>query len=584
MVAFHWAAGQIALGAFDGMPTNSLERFVFVLAMMVGFLFGSTLVSTLSAAMMDYQMMQKDKNHKIRTLRQYLRENDVDPTVALPVQKQVVQRLAQREKLEEKDVPALSLLSVALRTSLRFAIQKPPLMHHPMFRLWIGIDEVMMQRVCMRAVTFVQLRQKDDLFTAGSSAETAYTLTDGELCYTQDPDSSAVEYAESTTVFPGRWLSEAALWSEWIHVGRAEAVVPSQVLEIHAQSLLESVSRDMIISDLAAEYCKHFCRRVVSAGPPHAPWPNDLEVPFTDYCDLVVSMLKEVQVTIGMHAVQSLLTKSGTRGKVMDKLIDEVRDGKSIVVVTGEGDIIRVVSLVALRAERDDDGFIFAQVAKWERDRGEIKAACQMPGFKQERDELVGEAFQRLFNTKLQILKNKVDITGTVRENSEKHSKEYGVHTRYIRSVCSARLACGVTIDAPVCGVGVEKALSVNPGRAGVARTSSANASRPSVFQRHVSPSDTISDPANPAALGMDPADAEMLRSLQETPVIVTGSLTDSSRNLYAWLPPEAFASLNGGGKDHVLKAWVAMLRLPEAVGDWMSGASDGDSVTAVSF
>mmetsp|Transcript_74658 Transcript_74658/g.228436 ORF Transcript_74658/g.228436 Transcript_74658/m.228436 type:complete len:950 (-) Transcript_74658:81-2930(-) len=546
MVAFHWATGQIALGTIDTLPTNSLERCVFVLAMMVGFLFGSMLVSMMSASMMDYRMMQKDKKHKIRTLRQYLRENEVSPYVAMPVQKQILQRLSHRDKLEEKDVPALALLSVALRSSLRFAIQRSHLMHHPMFRLWIDIDKAMVQRVCMEAVHFVQLRQKDDLFAAGNIATAAYSLSDGQLVYRQSPDSSAVDEETSTVVSPGKWLSEAALWSEWTHVGRAEALVPCQVLDIHAEKFLETVHLDMIIKDLALEYCKQFFRRVVSAGPPHAPWPNDLEVPYTDYCNLVVSMSREAQVTIGRHAV-GLLAKGWNKGLAMETLIDEVRNGKCIVVATGEGDIIRVVSLVALRVERDD-GHIFVQVAKWERDSDAIRVACQMPGVKQERDELVGDTVQRLFATKLQLLANKVDITGTTRENFEKPSKEYGVHTRYLKAVCSARLKAGAEIDAPVCRLNADLNVALP-------------------FHRGESPmgSDAADGQGIPGSRPCDPVDAQLLMDLQDTPVLVTGSQDDPTRNLYAWLSPDTFAGFISGGNEHVMKRWVASMSLSES-------------------
>lgn len=76
-VSLHWAVGQIALGAIETMPTNSCERILFVLTMMFGFCFGSTLISTLSAAMMDYHMMQQDRTTKLRRLKQYLSENKV---------------------------------------------------------------------------------------------------------------------------------------------------------------------------------------------------------------------------------------------------------------------------------------------------------------------------------------------------------------------------------------------------------------------------------------------------------------------------------------------------------------------------
>lgn len=47
-------------------------------------------------------------------------ENEVSALVAVPVQKQVEQRLNRRESLGEDDVSALQLLSVALRSQLRF--------------------------------------------------------------------------------------------------------------------------------------------------------------------------------------------------------------------------------------------------------------------------------------------------------------------------------------------------------------------------------------------------------------------------------------------------------------------------------
>merc|ERR1711920_478330 len=329
-----------------------------------------------------------------------------------------------------------------------------------------------------------------------------------------------------TPVHPGTLLCEAALWTEWIHVGRAEATTACELLEIHGERLVESVGRDMIIMDIANEYCIHFHRRVMSAGPPHAAWPNDLDVPFSDYCDLVVSMKREVQLIIGMDAV-ALLEQSGRWSKPFDKLTDEVRDGKSVAAVTGEGNVIRVVSLVALRVERPD-GHILVQVAKWE--NSQMKAACQLPGLKQDRGELVGEAVERLFDTKLPFLAEWVTITSTAREKMEKASKEFGVDTRYLKSICTAKLKPDACIDAPLCGTWLVKRHS------GDARASSA----------------------------LDPADGEIMAILEGTPVLAAGVIGAASSNCYAWLPHEIFWILSGGGKDHVLKPWLESLTLPE--------------------
>merc|ERR1719512_235783 len=104
--------------------------------MMVGFLFGSSLVAKLGAALVEYQMMQKEKRQKINDLRQYLLEKNVETALAVPVQKQAKERLAQRDRLLESQVDILDMISSTLRQQLHFSVQQPHLVRHPLFRLF----------------------------------------------------------------------------------------------------------------------------------------------------------------------------------------------------------------------------------------------------------------------------------------------------------------------------------------------------------------------------------------------------------------------------------------------------------------
>lgn len=544
MVAFHWAAGQIALGSIDVTPSNSVERIVFVLTMMIGFLFGSTLVSMLSAAMMDYQMMQKDMTLKLRMLRQYLRENEVPAGIAVLVQRQVEQRLQERERLDENDVVALSVLSAALRSQLRFEIQRPDLSRHPVFRLWIGMDTKLMHRTCMKAVSFLYLRPRDDLFAPGATAQSAYALVKGCLSYAQSPDSSPVSDEVCTAVEPGKWLCEAALWVEWTHVGRAESTMACQMLEIGASSLSQCLQQDFIIKEVAVEYCRQFHKRVRAAYPPHAPWPTDLEIPFTDYCNLVVSMSKQVQVAIGRDAVNQLSMQRGARA--IEQLRQEVDSSKSIVVVTGTGAIIRVVSLVVLRATQPS-GHVFMQVGKY--DGSSVKSALQLPGVKQEADELVSETLERIFATKLTMLEGKLEFLGITQEDQEKESKEFGVQTRYLRSICAARLPAGKKLDAHVC---TEKPKEVESE---------------AVFCEEVMRQSTSS-----GALMH-----HLLRALKEIIVYAVPS-GDRSGNLYAWVPADRLGILGSSNGEKILRTWLSNLEMPaQSVSEQPDTNNEGD-------
>merc|ERR1712176_1467394 len=103
----------------------------------------------------------------------------------------------------------------------------------------------------------------------------------------------------------------------------------------------------------------------MSAIPPHAIWPNDLHVPLADFGDLVGALTEDMQEVIGMDALKAYKWKKGMAQNGHQNLRNEIKKGKSLVILTGAGEVERVVSVVALRVERPDD-HIFVQLAKWE--------------------------------------------------------------------------------------------------------------------------------------------------------------------------------------------------------------------------
>jgi len=525
-VSLHWAAGQITLGAIDIMPTNSCERAFFVVSMFCGFFFGSTLVSMLSAAMMDYRMMQKDKTMKLRQLRRYLQENEVNSGIAVRVQKQVEQRLSLTECLSEEDVAVLHLLSTTLRSQLRFEIVSPNLTRHPLFRLWTTMDAMLMQRVCAQAVQFLNLRPKDDLFTAGTVSPCAYVLVNGKMVYSQYPDSSPVPKATSEEADVGQWFCEAALWVEWTHVGKAEAGTSCKLLCIDGASLFVHLQQDFIVRGVAVEYGRQFCKRVASAGPPHAVWPTDLQVPFTDFCELVVSMDKHVQQTIGRVALGQMHAQRA-KGDI-EKLREEVEASEAIVVISGTGALTRVVSLVVLRAT-DGNGSVFMQVGKW--NGVEFHRAFLLPGIKQEANEHVGETLERMFATKLSCLREGVELCGFQRETEEKESKEHGVQTKYIRSICNAQVL--TRVDATICHAQM---------RASVVMHSTETVGR----------SRTL----------LDANQKQIVAQLQATTVYAVPA-DDGTGVLYAWVPEGLIEPLGSASGERALGQFLAAVEWP---------------------
>eukprot|EP00971_Amphidinium_carterae_P153157 3035901-Amphidinium_carterae.1 len=174
---FHWSLTQITLGATEVVSGNTVERIYTVICLVFGLLFGSTLVSSLSATMVEFQMLRSaPKRHpspdseaeapshnKVGTLGAEMLSSKSMPHALvcgsmkpclylIPVftcckewqtsetAKQVKERLGPTDKLQEGDVKSLELLSHQLLSLLRREIYGGHLALHPLLNLWSGMD------------------------------------------------------------------------------------------------------------------------------------------------------------------------------------------------------------------------------------------------------------------------------------------------------------------------------------------------------------------------------------------------------------------------------------------------------------
>mmetsp|Transcript_30522 Transcript_30522/g.71258 ORF Transcript_30522/g.71258 Transcript_30522/m.71258 type:complete len:1088 (-) Transcript_30522:115-3378(-) len=437
--SLHWSVAQITLGSMGVSCLNSYEHAFNVVCLMFGLLFGSSLISSLSATMVQFQMLRNGRAQKLQMLRKYLQDNDVDLHIATLVQKQVKERLGPKEQLTDVDIPELALLSSSLRLELRLEIYKPHVTVHPLFALWHRIDPSSFKRFCAEALDFRSLRAGDELFVAARAADPqAYLLIQGKIQYEQDPTTAPNLVSNDQKVSSGTVLAEAALYSQWIHVGKASAASNCRLLQVNGELTAEVLKIATTAGPIVRQYAQNFHRRLISAGPPRSAFPTDLVVPYTDFEDMVVAMEMNCQIAIGNNALCATGDRRW-RGKqaALMELRKEVDQGKSVVMLNGSGDVQRVVSVIAVKVV-DENEKVLVQLAKME--KGRLKFAGQLPGSKQQRGELATEAVQRVLETKLAPLTSCIEFAEMTRSSEEKESKQFGVRTKYLRTVCKAVL------------------------------------------------------------------------------------------------------------------------------------------------
>lgn len=447
VTTFHWSMIQLANGSMEVLPQNTSERIFTIGCLVVGVVIGCSLVSSISASVMQAQTLRQSHNEKVAALRHYLRQHAIDQKVAVRVLRQYNDRTGVRSLLTEKDVPALEILSSSLRAELRCQIFCPLLQSHPLFRLWFKVHPPALHKVCWVAVRSELLLPTDILFSYNSEAECAYMVVTGSLEYRQNAssgDSNILKYVsedprtqiqeETVAVGSGDILCEAALWSCWQHVGELECVTKAQIIAVSATQLLEVMNLNPVVREITMEYARMFHARVVSSKPLAAQWPSDIHVPLTDYSEIVSQMSPELRQVIGQLALES----SPLSHSRVEKLTAEVLDGTATVVQDGAGEVLRIISVSTLSITRDGDDCVLVCLGRML--QGHAKPNGKLPGTKQKAGELPSSAVGRILATELAPMWPMLQFTNASREVVTEKSKQLGVRTKYVRTVQHARL------------------------------------------------------------------------------------------------------------------------------------------------
>lgn len=430
--AFHWSIAQVTLGSCEIAATNSVERVANIFMLLVGTVVSSTLTSSLSAAMIKIGLKRRERTKHMSDLRKYLRQNHIEARLAQRVEQQVRHRLRLKDHVADADVPALNIMSISLRQELHYATCERHLNTHPLFRLWSNLSVATAKTLCSEACNVVHFQSSDDMFHAGTETTEAYYIVQGGVNFFGQPEKMAL----STGVGAGSWLSEAALWMHWIHVGTAITETDSTCLAVDADGVIASL-RHRDVKEVVAAYAKLFYKRTLQAVPP-LDFPTDCQVPATDFRSIVVDMPHEVRKLVGLVAIKQASTlKMFFKPWDLNKLKAEVISGQSVVLLAASGELERIAPVMCVSILRDDGSFL-VQIAKWT--NSQFVASGLLPGSKMLRGEAKESAVERILKTKVSFVAHHVSINHMESSTAQATSSTTKVPTTYLRTVCHASL------------------------------------------------------------------------------------------------------------------------------------------------
>mmetsp|Transcript_5420 Transcript_5420/g.13145 ORF Transcript_5420/g.13145 Transcript_5420/m.13145 type:complete len:1045 (+) Transcript_5420:46-3180(+) len=457
VASYHWGLAQLTLGANDINPVNTSERIFTILCNLFGLLFGGTLISILSTTLIDLKEINQERSHKMRVLKDFLLQHQVDMGVRIRIIRQVQERTKKRDgTLVEKDVAALQVLSLTLLRELRYALFAPCLLTHGVFRCWMSVDSESVKQLSSDGVEFLSLLADDELFSSGKAAQAAYYVMDGKGQYKMEtqvfaPTCSGVFQRgisprganEVEEVDVGAWLCEAAWWCSWLHVGTLTTKVPCSFVAVPPHAVHEASNASVgAIHAITSEYARLFHQQVIQASG-GSYMPTDLHVHYSQFSDLIFHMPVDLHIILGMAALEQVIaSRANWQLKSRDHLVKmeaEIRTGQSVVLLDKDNVLQRQVALTLLRIEREAaDEEALTQIAVYNEVEHSWDASCRVPGMKQSAAETPGQTLQRFLDARMSCCADVIAMnSGWAFMSSQdvERSPTYGMGTTYNKSI-----------------------------------------------------------------------------------------------------------------------------------------------------
>ena len=445
--SFHWCISQTTLGAIELVAANTAERVLSVVLMLFGLLINSTLVSSCSAILVGIQMRAAGEAKQAWELERFLHQNRISGVLAGQVRRIVVSRLAKPNTLLEVDVPSLKALPSSMLAELRAGIYWPHLETHPFFGLMFSVNPRICCELCGR-LNFQLLQAGDELFQPGTACEHVHLMVSGDMKYEQDPVSSPVPRCVSKDIKGVQWLSEAGLWTHWIHVGRLEARSEVKLLVVVPGHVISCMSKNMFMREVMSGYAIEFQKRLCEAKPPFSStWPTDIEVPDTEFSDIIMGMDRVLRMWICVVGVKNLRSLSPQSQK---SLIREVLQRTADLTLNNKLQLECVVQVLVLEVRRDD-GCLLVQIGKTSDDdeANKIIPSCALLGGTHRLGTRHKDFCKILLDTKLGPLKDCIFIEDVEFQTTYMKSTINGVQTRVNRAVYHAKML--QPFEVPTC-------------------------------------------------------------------------------------------------------------------------------------
>mmetsp|Transcript_26704 Transcript_26704/g.61469 ORF Transcript_26704/g.61469 Transcript_26704/m.61469 type:complete len:743 (-) Transcript_26704:236-2464(-) len=286
--AMYWSVANFTPGT-SGIQPGTTEEVVFaVFILFFAMCCFSVFVSSTTALISRFAMMQYAQRRNVLALKRYLRQHKFPVDLRTRVLMYVKVAIAARKDVIPKtSVELLGVLSQSLKEELQLSLQLSTLGSHPLFHYLATANTTLMRKMSVEALAEVKYSRGDIIFVAGEICDKMGFIVSGVLDYAaqrQQPTTSEKKGESSSKrsqsapclVGPNDNYCEAALWTRWKCCGEMHADDVTDIIELNAFAFRRCVQRNMIVFNVVQGYAVAFIEVLNSAAT------GGLSQPLTD--------------------------------------------------------------------------------------------------------------------------------------------------------------------------------------------------------------------------------------------------------------------------------------------------------------
>ncbi|CAE7347860.1 Hcn3 [Symbiodinium natans] len=257
--ALRWSFAQLGVGGTEIEAVSYTEAVYSVIVAFVSLVSFSTVISSMTSLISSLNKAKVEETDQFWLLRKYLRDNDISGSLAERVT-DFLQYAYHTRAIQLAEHPhILQLLSKPLQGELSFRLYRASILRVSFLaevdRSVAAHREAAFQKLASDAVRVIDTGDLDALFSTNQEAHTSYLLLDGSLRYVHGQAGEQKLRSRS-------WISEMALWTQWLHVGELLSIGFSRLVCLDVQEFSNSIFSSLDLRNRAHLYAKLYVERL----------------------------------------------------------------------------------------------------------------------------------------------------------------------------------------------------------------------------------------------------------------------------------------------------------------------------------